>query len=204
MLAIAAHGDEVVAAEPQTGVGDQVLHPVLGQRGPLQVEEDELGLDPGAALLHPLHERAGGSVGGVLREAQAGVGLGLAQHFAQLSKRGHELDQGGGVELGHLGAVHGEGGRPAIGFVEQSVHARVSLAPDQMAQVPGGRGYVFGDGHGPMLPHAAERRQTAVRGWRASLTSSRPGGSPSTLGVSPPCTSTETRPPASGMRSTRR
>ena len=205
VLAVAPERDEMMAAEREAGVGQQLLHPVLGQRRPLQVEEDQLGLHPGAALLHPLHERPGCGVGGVAREPQPGVGLGLAQHLAQISQGRHELGQAGGVEVADLAPVGRQLGRPAVGLVQQPGDGRISPPVDQVPQVPGDGGHVLGDGHPLRLlsSQAPRGAQTEVNGWRGSVTSSRPGGRPSTL-TPPSVTSTETRPPARGMRFTRR
>ena len=127
MFPVAPDGGEVMTAERESGVGQQLLHPRVSQLRPFEVEEDELGLHPGAALLHPLHEGARGRVGGVPREAQPGVGLGLPQHLAQLSQGGHEPGQAGRVQLAHLAPVNRQLRGPAVGLVQQPVHGAVAL-----------------------------------------------------------------------------
>ena len=56
--AIAALGPQVVPGECEAVVGEQGLDLLVGQVGPLEVEEEELRVDRGRALLDPLHPRA--------------------------------------------------------------------------------------------------------------------------------------------------
>ena len=58
MRAVAAQHAQVVGAERERRVVQQRLHVVVRQLVPLEVEEQELGLQLGAALAHLLHQRA--------------------------------------------------------------------------------------------------------------------------------------------------
>ena len=76
--AVAARRAQVVAAEVQALGGEQLVGARVVERGPLELEEQELRLDRRRLLLDPLVERAAGGVGGVGREVQAGEGAGAA------------------------------------------------------------------------------------------------------------------------------
>ncbi len=71
---IAADAAQVVPAEVKPVAGEQRLGSLLVERRPLELEEEELGLDLGGSLLHELQERSPGRVGGVGGKAQRGVG----------------------------------------------------------------------------------------------------------------------------------
>ena len=49
----------------ERGIGEQPLGDVVVERAPLEVEEEELGLDLRVPLAHLLDERAAGLVGAV-------------------------------------------------------------------------------------------------------------------------------------------
>ena len=68
---VAAGRLEVVAAERERVVGEQRVGPVVGQRRPLELDEEQLVGDRGRALLGAGHQRADRGVGGVDREPQA-------------------------------------------------------------------------------------------------------------------------------------
>ena len=81
VLAVAAHVAQVVAAEVQPLAREQLLGALVCERGPLQLEEQQRGLDRGLLLLHALQQRPVGRVGGVGGEAQRGVVAGAARQL---------------------------------------------------------------------------------------------------------------------------
>jgi hypothetical protein len=83
----------VVARGLQAVVLQQLLDALVVQGRPLELEEQQLGLDLRALLLHARHQRAVGRVGGVDGEAQARIGPGAADEVddrLQLGHRGRE------------------------------------------------------------------------------------------------------------------
>ena len=62
----------MVRGEREPLVGEERLDLLVGQLGPLELEEQQLRADHGAALLDPLHARAACGIGGVGREVEAG------------------------------------------------------------------------------------------------------------------------------------
>ena len=81
--AVAPRGAQVVAAEVQPVGGEQRLGALVVERRPLELEEDQRGLDLRAALLHALQQRAALGVGGGRREVQHRVGAGAADQLLQ-------------------------------------------------------------------------------------------------------------------------
>ena len=55
------------------GIGEELGRALVGHRGPLELDEEELGRDRGRALLHVLEQCATRGVGGVCGEPQEGV-----------------------------------------------------------------------------------------------------------------------------------
>ena len=115
MVAVAAGGAQVVGAEGEALVGEQALGVGVVEGSPFELDEEERRLDLGAAFLDLLHERAGGGVGGVDREAQAGVGAGAPHELLDLPELAHRALQGGAVELGQLADVLG---RESLGSLQ--------------------------------------------------------------------------------------
>ena len=158
-----------MTAEREAVVGEQRVGLLVGDLGPLELDEDELVADRGAALLGARHERAGGGVGGVDRELQARVRAGAAAELVDGGELAHELDQPDDVELADAAAVRRQRVRTRLGVVEQGVDALGAAAVDQGFEVPGdvGGGAVgFGEwrssgGHAP-----------TVRGARSSASGS--------------------------------
>ncbi len=136
MRAVAPRGAEVVAYEREPVVGEQLVHPLVRQRGPLQLEEEHPRVDRGAALLDPLHERAELGIRRVHREAQAGVRPGLADQLGERRHLLHDLGQARGVEL-HDGAAPGLDARgQRVGRVERRIDAGDAPAVDQRLEIP--------------------------------------------------------------------
>ena len=79
----------MVPAEFEAFVCKQLFRPGVVQRRPLEVEEQELGLDLGRALLRALEQRTAGWIGGICREQQPGVGGGSSQHVLDLGQLQH-------------------------------------------------------------------------------------------------------------------
>ncbi len=74
--AVTAQRPQVVRVEVEPVAAEQLLRPLVGHEVPLEVEEEEMGLDRGAQLARLLHERAAPGVGGVERVAEHRVGAG--------------------------------------------------------------------------------------------------------------------------------
>ena len=127
---------EVVADGVEPGVGQQRLRPLVVERGPLELEEQQLGADRGGPLLDLGDERAAGLVAGVGGEAQAGVAVGPRQVLLEAGQAVHEGSQPGGVQLGHVASRLGQRGRPGVGLVEEPLDARHAVAADQRLQIP--------------------------------------------------------------------
>ena len=71
--AVTAGTAQVVTTEAQRLVGEQLGDALIGQLGPLELEEQELGLDRGRPLLDECQQRAARGVGGIGREPQRGI-----------------------------------------------------------------------------------------------------------------------------------
>ena len=68
---VAARGAQIVASDRQAIVGEQALDLLVGELGPLELEEQQLGVDDRRPLLDPLHPRAAGSVVSVAKSSPA-------------------------------------------------------------------------------------------------------------------------------------
>jgi len=136
---VAALRAQVVAGEVQPVGGEQLLGLVVVERRPLEPEEEQLGLDRRAELLHLLEQRAARWVGRVRGEAQARVGARLARQLLEVGELAHRLDEAGAVELGDPARVAvGEGDRAAVGLLELGERALVAARVDQGVEVPFG------------------------------------------------------------------
>ena len=71
---------------------------LVGELGPLELEEEQLGADHRAALVDLLHARAARGIGGVGGEVEAGEAPGPADELVHLGEAAHELDEPVGVE----------------------------------------------------------------------------------------------------------
>ena len=124
------------AQEVPGGVEAVGAHELLGlgvvEGCPLELEEQQLGLDRRALLLHALHERADRGIGGVDAEAQHRVVAGAAGELGELLQLADGGGERGRVEVGDAAGVGlGERLRARRGLVEQPVGARVVLAVDE-------------------------------------------------------------------------
>ena len=105
MIAVAAHPSQVMSAELQPVGSQQPLHRLLVERGPLQLEEQQRGLDLGLALLHPLQQCTVGRVRCVGGEAQRSVGAGSADQVVHLRELLHGCAHTLAVELRELSSM---------------------------------------------------------------------------------------------------
>ena len=105
---------------------------LVAERRPLELEEEELGLDRRALLLHALHEGADRGVGGVDAEAKHRVVAGTRGELGDRLQLVHRRDERGRFELlDAAGVCLGELLRAGCGLVEQPVGARLVLAVDE-------------------------------------------------------------------------
>ena len=99
MRAVAASAAQVVCAELEVGPARQQRVGLLViECRPFELEEQQLGLERGAALLHQLQQRATRRVGGVSREPQHRVTAGAVDEFQDRGEFEHRLAQSGSVE----------------------------------------------------------------------------------------------------------
>ena len=92
-------------AEGEPIVGEERLGLLVGHRRPLELDEEDLVADRGAALLGAGHERTRDRVGGVDRELQPCVGTGASGQLTDRRQLAHQLGQALGVELADPAAV---------------------------------------------------------------------------------------------------
>jgi hypothetical protein len=115
-----------VTAEREALVGEEGRDVVVGQLGPLELEEEQLVADGGAALLDTGQQCSACGVGDVDREAETGVRAGLAHGVGEL----------GGVEPANPSAETGERLRALGSVVEHGVDTGVATAVDKRIEVP--------------------------------------------------------------------
>jgi hypothetical protein len=112
--------------------GQQLVGAVVVERCPLELEEQQLGLDRRALLLHALHERADLRVRRVDAEAQHRVVARARGELGDLLQLGH---RGGEPRAGQVGDTPsvgvGERLRALGGLVDKAVRAGVALAVDE-------------------------------------------------------------------------
>jgi hypothetical protein len=135
--AVAPGRAQVVAREVEPLGRQQLLRAGVVECRPLELEEQELGLELGGPLLHLLQERSAGGVGGVGGELQGGVGAGASELVLDRGELLHGADQARPVELGDLAGMGArEGVRAAGGLVEQPVDPGGPVTVDQLGEVP--------------------------------------------------------------------
>ena len=137
--AVAAHRAQVVAHGVEAVGGQQLVGALVVERGPLELEEQQLRLDRGGALLHAREQRAVGGVGGVDREAQRARRSRRARR-ARRSPRARAIAAarpGPSSSATRAGVVCGEAGGALVGLVEQAVGALRAVAVDERLEVPG-------------------------------------------------------------------
>jgi len=137
MIAVPPGRRQVVPAEREPSVGEQLVGPGVGHGRPLELEEDELALDRGGPLLHPLHQRADGRGRGVDREPQTRVGPHAPHDVLEVGELVHERREALRVELGHLAAALGEALGERVGPVEERVDRIGVAAVEEWGEVPG-------------------------------------------------------------------
>jgi hypothetical protein len=116
----------------QQSLGDPVVEPA-----PLEIEEEELGLDLRVPLAHLLHEGAAGLVGAVGREPEASERLDAGRDGLEPLQLDDGLVQLGRGELAEPAAVTlAEGGRGGGGLVELVVDPRVVRPLEEVVKVP--------------------------------------------------------------------
>ena len=118
--AVAALEPQVVAAEVEPLGREQLLGPLVVDRNPLELEEEQLGVDRRRPLGGGLQERADRRVGGVGGKPQVGVVERPADEIADRGELPHRGAQAGSVELADLALVGcGELRGSQIGAVEE-------------------------------------------------------------------------------------
>ena len=138
MGAVAANGPQVMAAEVEPVRGQDLVGPPLVDQIPLELEEQQLGLDRRALLLGALHECSALGVPGVEREVEHGVGARSAHEVVDRGQLAHGVGHPLGAQLGHLATVlGGEGLGPLVGLSEQVVDALGAVAAHERLKVPG-------------------------------------------------------------------
>ena len=103
--AIAADGAQVVARLLEAVGLQQLVGLGVVDLGPLEVEEQQVGLDRRPALLDLGHQRAVDRIGGVGGEAQRRVVARAADRVGDRGELGDGAGEPGAVELGHLAGV---------------------------------------------------------------------------------------------------
>jgi hypothetical protein len=138
--AVAAGRAQVVPAEVEVVMGEQLVGARVVDLGPLELEEQQLRLDRRRALLHPLVERAARRVGGVGREVQAAERAGARDDLLQPAELAHRLLEAGAVELGDVARV---ALREAVGALLRLGQHRVDggdrvgrIAVEQRLEIP--------------------------------------------------------------------
>jgi hypothetical protein len=154
--AVAARRAEMVAREVEPVCGQQLLRALVVEPRPLELEEEQRGLDRGAALLDLLEQGTARGVGGVLGEAEHRVGARAADALLDLAELLHGGHERGAVHLGHVAGVLGRERLRALERLFQQCVDRgggVLAGPvEQVAEVPGNRLELgvggFGRAHG--------------------------------------------------------
>ena len=134
MRPVTAGAAQVVAAERQAvgrvgiRLGEQLVGVGVIERRPLELEEQQLRLDLGGALLDALQQRPAGRIGGVGREPQRGVGAGASDEVVDPLELVHRPLEPGGVELSDLaGVLLGEAGRGGDRLIEHPGDAGIAV-----------------------------------------------------------------------------
>ena len=163
--AIAAHRAQVVARRVQAVGGQQLVGALVVEGCPFELEEQELGLDGGPALLHAREQRAVGGVGGVDGEAQHRVRAGPAEQVDDRLELAHGGGEAGPVELADTSSMRfGEACGARVSVVEQTIGTVGPVAVDERIEVP--RDVLnIDDGHATSVPYRglwARRQSDAV------------------------------------------
>ena len=124
--AVAPHRLEVVLAEVERRIGEQRRDLLVGQLGPLEVDEQQLVGDRGRPLLGAGEQRAPRGVLRVGREAQPGVRAGLADRLGDRRQLLHQRRELAGVEGADAIPVRADRVGPLLRVVEQGFDAGVT------------------------------------------------------------------------------
>ena len=133
MGSVAAQVAQVVGAEVEHRVGQEVVDPLVGEFGPLDLEEHELGGHGGGAFLDGHHCGTAFGVIGLLREPQHDVVADPAQHLLELGGTCHQRGEVGRGQLADSAAGPGQVVDDCVRLLEELVGARV---PEQVVEVP--------------------------------------------------------------------
>ena len=136
MRPVAARRLEVVPVGRQPFVREQGVGSRVVERGPLELEPDELRRDRSCSLLHPLHQRAVRRVARVDREPQAGVRGRTTDELLQIGHGLHEVGERARVDLGDAAFVLEHRGHQSLGPVDQLVDSGRALALDERFEIP--------------------------------------------------------------------
>ena len=189
MFSVAARVAKVVAAEVQALSNQQLIGALVGKRGPLELEEQQRRLDRSRALLHELHQRPVGRIGGVTGEAQGGVGARAAHQLLNDGELLHRRAQALGIELDELaGVALGEGLGPLQRLGQAALDALFPLPLDQRFQIPGGLLQLGVGGFGGGLGGHARAQLSRGRPGVRRLLRSAPARPKASLASSAPCT----------------
>ena len=180
---VAAEVAQVVGAERELGCREQLIGALVGNLVPLEVEEEQLGLDPGGELARLLHARAAPGIRRVEREAEHGVGPGTPREVVDGAELLHRLRQLARVELVDSAAVSlGERLAALARLVQHRLDGLGPAVVDQWLEVPVGRFQLLVGGcaheaeviQGPSIspasssfpPHSKRRPPSCRRGAR--------------------------------------
>ena len=164
--AIAARGAQVMAAELDLVGREQLLGPLVVELVPLELEEEQRGLDLRAALADLLEQGAALGVARVDGEPERRIAAGPAdplEDLLELAHRGHEAVD---VQVGDLAAVGlGERLSPLARLVEERQRSLGAGAVDQRVEVPArlGQCLVGSFGCGGHTYDDTKRRQATRR-----------------------------------------
>ena len=144
MRPVPTRGTQEVTSKVETFVGEDSLGDIVGDFGPLELEEHELRADLRRPILDPLHARAARGIGGVGREIEADVAAGPADQIVNLGEAVHELGELPGVELRDVSVLRRELVGPGVSLVEQGGETVVAGLGQERFEVPNdvGRGEV--------------------------------------------------------------
>ena len=98
----AAHRPQEVLPLLEGGIGEELFGPLVGDGGPLELEEQDVGGHVGGVLLDVLQEGTSLGVAGVGGEVQIGEGLGLLDLLLDALQLLDSVGQTGGVEIADL------------------------------------------------------------------------------------------------------
>ena len=157
MRPVAPGRPQVMRGERESLVGEELFGPVVGDRGPLELEEQQRRRDRGAAFFDLLHQRATRRIGGVDAEVEPRVVVGPADDVLQLREPGHERRELAGIERGDASTRGRELLRDRVGATEQRVDARFAGFRKQRLQIPD-------DAFGRQVSGRHVHRSQAVRG----------------------------------------